>query len=143
MPSRQLPKGRYYKTRTILVISKAGETELIGSPPNPTHWVQMTTDVEQIRLGRGFRSMAHPELPKPLGRLLSQPFEPGVPIMIAPDQVQQSAGELRQDPQHLAQLWRNALSGMNQIAQHKQLLWPQAVAQVKQRIDGSTISIAW
>jgi hypothetical protein len=142
MASRQLPKGWNDKTRTFLVISKAGETELIGSSPHPTHWMQMTTNVEQIRLGRGFWSVAQPELPKPLGRLLAQPFEPGVTIMIAPDQLQQSASELRQDPQHLTQPGRDALSGMNQIAQHKQLLRPQSVAQIKQRIDGSTISIA-
>ena len=62
MASRQLSEGGNHQTRTIRVEGETWKPEPIGTPLEPGHGVQMTADIELIRLGRRLWSMTEPEL---------------------------------------------------------------------------------
>ena len=117
MASRQLSEGWNHQTRTIRVEGEARKPEPISAAMNPCHGVQMTTDIELIRLWRCLGSMTQPELTQGLRRLLWQAFEPAVPVMIPPNQGDLGSAEIRQGPQGVPQPGRQTDASMNQITQ--------------------------
>lgn len=140
MSSRELTESRQRQPLLLQIQREAGQAHDVAVAPQECNRMKVTTEIEPI--GAGIRRMAQPPGSERLGRLLNQTLDPAASLMIADDQPQCAAQQLRQGSQLGAQLLGESQPAVNQIAQHHHLLRAMGCRQLQQGIEGAGIAIA-
>lgn len=125
------------------VVNKTGQAQPVAAAADRCHRMQVAAELQQRTSAwrQGFRTVAEPEGPAPTAGLLHQPFEPAAPFVVAGDQGERTAEQLRQGLDLLAQLTGEAEPSVDKITQHQHLAWLPAVRQRDQGVEGGGIAI--
>ena len=140
MAAGERPEGRQKQLLLPPPVGEAGQPQPVGAAAHHRHRMQVAAEIQQA--GPGFWSVAQPQRSEGTGGFANQALQPAAAFVVALDQPQPAAQQLRQGTDLGAKRGGEAGAAVQQVAEHQHLLRPQAMGQRQQRVQGGGIAIA-